>query len=401
LAGTGSGTSARDGEADKRLNRTTPIGEASSSFREAWSPARPQRVLIFTAIVKLAVVISQFPCSDEVFILRELRALQRGGVEMQIFSLRAAPPGEGALHAEATDLLGATRYSPFLWSRPVVARNLQLLLTRPLFYGRLLARVIGETWRSRAFLTRSLVLFPLAVRWGMELRASPVDRIHAHWATHPSTAAWIMSRISGIPFSMTAHAHDIYLDQAMLPFKLRASVAVLTCTRENLDFLQRLCPDLPDQRLRLSYHGVDLASYRPAGAPPDGFRILSVGTLLPRKGFDTLLEACAILQREGTAHACEIVGDGPMRAELERQARRLGLASVTFLGKRSQEELPEIYRRASVFVLAANHAGGGVVTAAARRRPGAADLIHFGIPNVILEAMACGLPVVARGLPAL
>jgi glycosyltransferase involved in cell wall biosynthesis len=356
---------------------------------------------MLTAIVKLAVVISQFPCSDEVFILRELRALQRGGVELQIFSLRQAAQQEEALHAEARSLLGATRYSPFLWSRPVIARNLQLLLTQPALYGRLFARVIGETWRSRAFLTRSLVLFPLAVRWGMELRDSGIDRIHAHWATHPSTAAWIMSRISGIPFSMTAHAHDIYLDQAMLPFKLRASVAVLTCTRENLDFLQRLCPDLPDDRLRLSYHGVDLAAYRPATAPADEFRILSVGTLLPRKGFDTLLEACAILQREGTAHACEIVGDGPMRVELERQARRLGLASVTFLGKRSQEELPEIYRRASVFVLAANHAGGGVVSAAARRRPGAADLIHFGIPNVILEAMACGLPVVASGLPAL
>jgi glycosyltransferase involved in cell wall biosynthesis len=349
--------------------------------------------------VKLAVVISQFPCSDEVFILRELRALQRGGVAMQIFSLRRAPAG--ALHAEAESLLGATRYSPFLWSWPVVLRNLQLLLTRPALYGRLLARLLGETWRSRAFLARSMVLFPLAVRWGMELRAAPVDRIHAHWATHPSTAAWIMSEISGIPFSMTAHAHDIYLDQAMLAFKLRASVAVLTCTHENLDFLQRLVPDLPRDRLRLSYHGVDLAAYRPAATPAEVFRILSVGTLLPRKGFDTLLEACALLQREGMAHACEIVGDGPMRLHLERQARRLGLTSVAFLGSRSQEELPEIYRRASVFVLAANHGAGGVATEAARRRPGAADLIHFGIPNVILEAMASGLPVVASGLPAL
>jgi colanic acid/amylovoran biosynthesis glycosyltransferase len=350
--------------------------------------------------VKLAVIISQFPCSDEVFILRELRALQRGGVEIQIFSLRPASEGR-ALHAEAASLLGATHYSPFLWSWAVVARNLQLLLTRPALYGRLLARVLGETWRSRAFLARSLVLFPLAVRWGMELRAAPVDRIHAHWATHPSTAAWIMSRVSGIPFSMTAHAHDIYLDQAMLPFKLRASVAVLTCTHENLDFLRNLVPDLPDGRLRLSYHGVDLAAYRPAAAPAEVFRILSVGTLLPRKGFDTLLEACALLQREGTVYACEIVGDGPIRDDLERRARWLGLGSVTFLGKRSQEELPEIYRRASVFVLAANHGAGGAASETARKRPGAANLIHFGIPNVILEAMASGLPVVASGLPAL
>jgi glycosyltransferase involved in cell wall biosynthesis len=340
--------------------------------------------------VKLAIVVSQFPCSDEVFILRELRALERRGFELRIFSIKQA--SEAPLHAEAVPLVPAARYSPFLLSLDVVRRNLQLLSTEPGLYLGMLGTIVRETWRSTPFLTRSLAVFPQAVRWGMELREQPADRIHAHWATHPTTAGWIMSRVARTPLSMTAHAHDIYLDQAMLAFKLREAVAVLTCTGQNLAFLKQLAPDLPHGRLRLSYHGLDLGVYAPAPAPPAIFRILSVGTLLPRKGFDTLVDACGILQREGVAFECRIVGDGPMRGELEAQAARLGLRGLTFLGKQSQECLPDIYKTSSVFVLAAVH--GKPPALGAAHRPSASDLVHFGIPNVILEAMACGLPVV-------
>lgn len=346
--------------------------------------------------MRVAIVVSQFPCSDEVFILRELRALARRGFDLRIYSLKRA--SEAPLHAEAVPLVPLARYSPFLLSTEVLRRNVQLLTREPALYARLLGTIVRETWRSAAFLWRSLVVFPEAVRWGMELREEPVDRIHAHWATHPTTAAWIMSQIAKTPLSMTAHAHDIYLDQAMLAFKLREAVAVLTCTGQNREFLEQLAPDLPPGRLRLSYHGLDLGVYKPAAAPPDVFRILSVGTLLPRKGFDTLLDACAILQRDGVPFECTIVGDGPMRADLEKQAQRLAPGTVTFLGKKSQEHLPDIYRSASAFVLAA--VNGKPATNGAHR-PSASDLIHFGIPNVILEAMACGVPVVTTRLEAL
>jgi glycosyltransferase involved in cell wall biosynthesis len=343
--------------------------------------------------VKLAIVVSQFPCSDEVFILRELRALERRGFDLRIFSIKAA---DGApLHAEAVPLVPSARYSPLVASTEVLRRNLQLLATEPGLYLRMLGTIVRETWRSRPFLARSLAVFPVAVRWGMELRDDPVERIHSHWATHPTTAGWVMSRIAKTPLSMTAHAHDIYLDQAMLSFKLREAVAVLTCTGQNLAFLRELAPDVPEGRVRLSYHGLDLDVYKPAAAPPEVFRILSVGTLLPRKGFDTLVEACGILQRQGVAFECTIVGDGPMRAELEARAGELGLRAdtgVKFLGKQSQEKLPDIYKSSSVFVLAAVH--GAPAKPGLAQKPSASDLVHFGIPNVILEAMACGLPVV-------
>jgi glycosyltransferase involved in cell wall biosynthesis len=346
--------------------------------------------------VKVAIVISQFPCNDEVFILRELRALARRGIDLRIYSLKQAD--EAPLHADAKPLMAAARYSPFVFSRDIVKRNLQLAATRPTLYGRLLWRILRENWRSTPFLWRSLAVFPQAVRRGMELREDPVDRIHAHWATHPTTAAWVMSEITGIPLSLTAHAHDIYLDQAMLPFKLHQAVAVLTCTRQNLDFLKKLAPDVPEGRIRLSYHGLDLDQYKPAPQPPAKFRILSVGTLLPRKGFDTLVEACAILEREGVDFECDIVGDGPMRASLEARAAELKLSRVRFLGRQSQEKLPDIYRAASVFVLAAVH---GDQAASGAQKPSASDLIHFGIPNVILEAMASGIPTVTTRMPAL
>jgi glycosyltransferase involved in cell wall biosynthesis len=346
--------------------------------------------------MKVAIVISQFPCNDEVFILRELRALARRGIDLRIYSLKQA--SEATIHADAKPLLGAARYSPFLWSKDVLKRNLQLLGTRPGLYGKMLWRILRENWQSKPFLWRSLAVFPMAVRRGMELREDGVDRIHAHWATHPTTAGWVMSEITGIPLSLTAHAHDIYLDQAMLPFKLHQAVAVLTCTRQNLDFLKKLVPDLPDGRVRLSYHGLDLSVYKPAAAPPEKFRILSVGTLLPRKGFDTLVEACGILEKEGVDFECNIVGDGPVRAEVEARAKELGLKKVHFLGKQSQEKLPEIYRSSSVFVLAAVH---GDQAAGGNKKPSASDLIHFGIPNVILEAMASGVPIVTTRMPAL
>ena len=342
--------------------------------------------------MKLAIVVSQFPCSDEVFILRELRALERRGFELRIYSIK--PASEAPLHAEAVPLVPAARYSPLVASADVVRRNLELLVTEPRLYARLLGTILRESWRSRPMLSRALAVFPQAVRWGMELRDDPVERIHAHWATHPTTAGWVMSQIAKTPLSMTAHAHDIYLDQAMLAFKLREAVAVLTCTGQNLAFLKELAPDVPEGRVRLSYHGLDLDVYKPVATPPEVFRILSVGTLLPRKGFDTLVEACALLQRDGVAFECVVVGDGPMRGELEARVAALGLRGVTFLGKQSQEKLPDIYKRSSVFVLAAVHGKAQVAGAGMARKPGASDLVHFGIPNVILEAMACGLPVV-------
>lgn len=348
--------------------------------------------------MKLAIVISQFPCSDEVFILRELRALERKGFDMRIFSLKQ--PKEAPLHADAKPLLKSARYSPFLLSREVLKRNLQLLKNEPGLYGHLLWTIVSETRKSKPFLWRSLAIFPEAVRWGMELREEPAERIHAHWATHPTTAGWVMSQISKIPLSITAHAHDIYLDQTMLAFKLREAVAVLTCTAQNLEFLRKLAPDVPDGRIKLSYHGLDLNVYKPADKPSEKFRILSVGTLLPRKGFDTLIEACGILKKEGVDFECNVVGDGPMRAEVEARAKELGLTgTVHFLGKQSQEKLPEIYRQASAFVLAAVHSPppdmGGP------KKPSASDLIHFGIPNVILEAMASGVTVVTTRMSAL
>src|SRR6201999_2037629 len=111
-----------------------------------------------------------------------------------------------------------------------------------------------------------------------------------------------------------------------------------------------------------------------------------------------LVEACGILEREGVDFECNIVGDGPVRPEVEARAQELGLKRVHFLGKQSQEKLPEIYRTSSVFVLAAVH---GDQAAGGNKKPSASDLIHFGIPNVILEAMASGVPIVTTRMPAL
>ena len=249
----------------------------------------------------------------------------------------------------------------------MVRRNLQLLGREPGLYGKLLWRILRETWRSAPFLWRSLAVFPVAVRRGMELREEPADRIHAHWATHPTTAGWVMSEISGIPLSLTAHAHDIYLDQAMLPFKLHEAVAVLTCTRQNLDFLKKLAPDVPEGRIRLSYHGLDLSVYKPAaGAAARSFASCRWARSCRARASTRWSRPARSSKKRASTSSATSSATARCAPRLEARVVALGLKRVHFLGKQSQEKLPEIYRS-----LVGVRAGGGARRSGGTRAPSA------------------------------
>ncbi len=332
---------------------------------------------------RLGLVVSQFPRYVDAYFLREISALASRGIRFRIFSLRGF---DGAVvHAAAKPFLPDTVYVPFLFSWPLARAHARFLYQMPLRYLGTLATVIGGTLRQPRALVRSLAVFPKSVYLAELVRTEGIAHVHANWASHPATSALVIARLTGISWSFTGHASDIYIDNAMLPEKLRAAEFVVTCTSHNQGYLARAAGLTTADKIVVSYHGVDLARFAPpAQRPVDRFRILTAGTLRECKGFPDLVEACRLLAGRAIAFDCTIVGDGEERAGLERLIRRLGLQDrVRITGYLSQEDLIPLYQQASVVALPALSES------------------HFGIPNVLVEALAVETPIVCTRLPSL
>jgi glycosyltransferase involved in cell wall biosynthesis len=198
-------------------------------------------------------------------------------------------------------------------------------------------------------------------------------------------SALVMARLTGIPWSFSGHASDIYLHTTMLAEKIHAAKFVITCTRYNKHYLTRLAGEAAASKIVVSYHGVDLRRFQPAPKPSTPpLQILAVGTLMAGKGFSDLIDACKILAGRGLAFDCTIVGDGGERPRLTRLIQRYGLTNqVRIAGYLPHEAIIRRYQQAHIVVL-----------------PALSDR-HFGIPNVLLEAMAVATPVVCTPLPSL
>ncbi len=193
--------------------------------------------------------------------------------------------------------------------------------------------------------------------------------------------ALVIHWIFGLPFSFTAHAYDIYLVPRLLGVKVREAELVVTCARVNAAYLESLAAPGHAKHMLVNYHGVNLDRFVP---PPDHGShaiptILTCGRLEPYKGHHILLRACAAMRARAR---CVLVGEGPQRQRLEQLAAELGIGErVSFTGPLSQAELIQLYAQADVFVLAS------VIL----ERSGKRDVI----PNVLVEAMAMQVPVVA------
>ncbi len=243
---------------------------------------------------------------------------------------------------------------------------------------------------SPPFLIRSLAIFPKSIYIGDRLEQEGVRHMHARFATHSATAAMIASAVTGIPFSFTAEAHDIFVDRALLGAKIRRAAFVRTISKFNARFLQKHYPHVAE-KLCIIHVGIDAAGYevsrRTAGEPP---LILCNASFKPYKGLPVLIEACARLAAEGVPFRCEMIGDGPMRPKLEELIRAHRLTErVVLLGNLPQHDVPAHLARADVFVLPSVVALDGQME---------------GVPVALMEAMASELPVVSTtisGIPEL
>src|SRR5262249_39091831 len=140
-------------------------------------------------------------------------------------------------------------------------------------------RLIAGSWRSPRAFVRTVAVFPKSVYFARLVEEERLSHIHANWATHPATSAWIVSILSGVPWSFAGHASDIFLERTMLVDKIHAAKFVATCTRFNKQYLASLAGSPAEDRIVVSYHGVDLRRFQPRPRQDGPFRILAVGTV--------------------------------------------------------------------------------------------------------------------------
>jgi glycosyltransferase involved in cell wall biosynthesis len=362
----------------------------------------------------VAYVLKSFPRLSETFIASEIFRLEQLGLRLRLFVIKTSDerlqhPVVDAIRAprvhlpQAAPVTGVPLWRWLAQHLPSFAPALARVVRRhPLRVARAAAMAVAQAVRARS--TRWSIKKSPIKEWLQAValadaiaEAGDVRHVHAHFCHSATMVAWLAAIIEGLPLSFTAHAKDVYQSNlnpaGLLDRKLRAARFVVTCTETNQRHLQARTAT----PVYCLYHGLNvefarLCAERPRPPiPSGGVRVLAVGRLVEKKGFDVLLDACAVLRQRGIPVEGTIVGEpGEHAAALEARAAWLGLAGcVTFAGPMSQADLFEQYARATVFCLPCRVLENGD---------------RDGIPNVIAEAMACGLPVVttsASGAPEL
>jgi len=244
-----------------------------------------------------------------------------------------------------------------------------------------LRRVLVRRWRSLETAGEALWAALAGVYLAKRLRTDGINHIHAPWADGPATAAWVASHLTGIPFSFTGHAHDLYPPDGALREKLAAASLVRTISHTNRRYLAALAPAAASKIVHITYGAPLTAEPRPPRKVAPPYQLLALGRLVEKKGFPVLLAACRYLAEWGVDFRLTLAGDGPQRRHLADLVQEYALGDrVVFLGHVPHNRVPELFRQADQFIMPCIVA-----------RHGDRD----GLPNVILEALAFQVPVVA------
>jgi colanic acid/amylovoran biosynthesis glycosyltransferase len=333
-------------------------------------------------VKKIAYIMSRFPNLPETFILREMIALEQQGWEVALYPLIVQ--NSSVVHADALDWIKRAKRIPWI-SAEVLTANFRQLLKHPIRYASLYLRVLtGNLPSWKFFFPRAVVMFPKTVRMAELMQAEGIQHIHAHYATYPALAAWIIHQLTGIPYSITVHAHDIYVDQTMLAPKVRDAAFVAAISEYNRQFLGRHLGQWAIEKTHIIHCGIQPERYSPATETSGIFEIISIGSLQPYKGHRYLISACEILRQRGINFRCRIIGGGELYPKLEALIAEKKLEDVVELtGPLPQESVAKILPQAGCYVQPS------VITTSGKME---------GIPVALMEALACALPVVATDI---
>jgi colanic acid/amylovoran biosynthesis glycosyltransferase len=341
--------------------------------------------------MKIAYLAPEIPALSATFVYNEILGLEARGYEVLPISVHH--PDAPALEPAVKGIRSRTIY---LYQMPfwrVAASFFRMFAARPLSATRTGMMVLGDAGRMglQSHVGRGLIYRSLAgAQVARILLREGCGHLHTHFAHVPADIAMYASALSGIPFSFTAHANDLFERGWLLKEKVRRASVAVTISEYNRRFFLEQGAD--PAKIRIVRCGVDttLTQADPPGEPNDPPVIGSLGRLVEKKGFDTLIEALSRRRRAGIRFRLEIAGDGPLMDSLRQMAESEGIAAeITFLGAMSHDRVFDWLKRLDLFVLACR-----------KDRNGDQD----GIPVVLMEAMTTGTPVVSTrisGIPEL
>ena len=338
---------------------------------------------------KVAFVLKGYPRLSETFIAQEIRALERHGLAIEIVSLRhPTDPTQHPIHAE---IVAPVHYLPeYLGDEKQRVFTAWRTVRRWPGYAAARSAWLADLRRDRT--TNRARRFGQALVLAYEL-AEGITHLHAHFLHTPASVTRYASLLTGLPWTVSAHAKDIWTTPAWEKREKLASCAwAVTCTATNAEHLAGLAP--PD-RVELVYHGFDPARFpandvapseRDGSDPAAPVLLLSVGRAVAKKGYDVLLNALAALPSHLEWRFVHI-GGGPLLGALKQQAVKLGLADrIEWCGPQPQNAVLDHYRTADLFVLPSR------ITA---------DGDRDGLPNVLMEAQSQSLACLATNVSAI
>ena len=351
---------------------------------------------------RVMYVVRSWPRLSQTFVVNEILALERRGVELTVFAL--ARSGETLVQPQVAQVRADVVH---LDGRGVgrvraLARDVATVSSRsPLGLARMAWLVLRHpdlAWGYGEATALECLGHAVAVAAATLRRRSAGERVthlHAHFAHDPALVGLMAAELTGLPFTFTGHARDLLqIPASSLAARARAASAVVTCCEANADYIREAVPAEHLPPVLVVHHGVELSRFAPVPPRAEGFDgtpvITSVGRLVEKKGFEDLLRALALLRDRGVDFGFRLYGEGPLHDRLVALRDELGLRSrVELMGARDSDEVVAALASTDVFTLAPRVTDDGD---------------RDGIPNVLVEAMACGLPVVTTavgGIPEL
>lgn len=343
--------------------------------------------------ITVAYVLLHFPYFTETFVADEIQAIQNLGVKVKILSLLG--PGEGPVQPVSEELLSVVIYPPSIVSLKLWTSQLKYILRAPRRYFQTLLTLL-QCPHSRMYMTslaKRLVIFLKAVAFTDRFKDLHVDMLHTHFAWLSGAAVWTMAQFLELPYTVTVHAFDLFSSTDFVNLVCGEATSIVSISEYNKRHLSKV-GIRSVEAISVIHCGVDLDRFvflsplerdRPLDSK---LRILSVGNLVQKKGHQYLIRACKLLLEEGYSFECTIIGEGPLRNDLSRLIKSVGLQDhVRLIGARKHPEIDESYYNHDLFVLASEVAETGD---------------QDGIPVVLMEASAAGLPIISTkisGIP--